>query len=305
MKRFFLVSIVILLVTECYSQHTYSSYYETLSKCEFISNLGQIEKKYNEAFRKNRPLCLSLLYMSSNYSYMHLNVKARRYLLKAAKAGVDRDAVASFSIMDSVLNADSKLEKSFKRAYHHFLTKKCDLINSLKIEQMFTLDQAVRSLYSIYTDKDTAFRKFKGKEMIRQDSINFVMLMKILNQPGFDPLRLTLNAQTGLGYILAHSSTNSYANPDIVFATLKNLVLQGAVQPSFYAFSYDRYYLYSHGENYYCHYYNPRMPIFDIENVDKRRAELWLYSLYKKFELNGNLSELPKEYHYDIDTIGK
>lgn len=303
-KLLILVSAFI-YVQVCFSQENYSKYYEIRSKSALSNDYNQAIYYTIEAFKYNRPLPLDLLSVSSIYAYTKNTKHSNFYLLKAALSGVSRAEVKLYSYSDTNLVIDKKLSLKFDRKYNKFLRKKCDLLNSFKIIKLAERDQNIRSFYSSYSIVDTSFKQFRAMEMIKQDSINYFTLLEIMNKPDFNSSRLTLDARHAIGLILAHSVPANYACPDSVFSILKREMLKGTIAPEFYAFSYDRYYMYQFGMNYYCVFYNSFMPIYDIQNVDKRRNELWIYPLYVKFEKNGELDKLPKDYHYDSNSIIK
>jgi len=78
-------------------------------------------------------------------------------------------------------------------------------------------------------------------------------------------------------------------------------MLKGVITPDFYANCVDRYYGVK-GLNYYCKFYQNELPTYDIENVDKRRSEVFLPPLYFSFKWNNKLDQLPKNYIYVGDS---
>ncbi|MEI6764981.1 MAG: hypothetical protein WCM76_05020 [Bacteroidota bacterium] len=309
MKTIFLIFSLLVSNNFCNAQKDYSAYYKIT--CEFYNNtLDPAKIDYaiknisllESAFEIIDPLPSDLMNASYYYYILNNRRKGRKYLLQAAKAGAiilkSEDAY-----MDSVLNSDKKLRRKYDNFHHHYLTTKCDVENSIEIIKLFNMDQHTRSLFSDYSDADSSFYKYKWKDVVKSDSTNYFSLLKILKSPNFNSRNLTSEAQLGLGIVLMHSATERYANKDTVFAQLKKEMLNGAISPRFYANSVDRYYMYIKSQNYYCCFYDEELPIFDLQNIDKRRAEVWLYPLYLKFKWNNQLDMLPKDYKYDPDSV--
>ena len=104
-----------------------------------------------------------------------------------------------------------------------------------------------------------------------------------------------------------HSVTNRYAKnmADSLVRVLQNLAISGEISNELVACGIDRYYHYSKGVNYYYKFFDRNLPIYDAENLDKRRKEIGLSPLYLFYKNNNHLDRLPKEYKYDINTIEK
>jgi hypothetical protein len=311
MKQYLVLATLLLLSIGSFGQNNYSTYYDVRYDYSYLKNIdpeqgdeqSPTEETFRKAFSLNTALATDLACLATKQIKSGNTKKGKKYLLKTALAGYDVVNGWWESPIDSMINEDAKLRALLQVNYEIFLTKKCDLINSAKISRLFMTDQNVRTIASEFCAHDSLSCDFGTSEMIKYDSINYFTLLEILETPGFNSAKLTGEAQLGLGIILTHSATQPYANADSVFALLKKEILNGILSPQFYANSFDRYYFAEKGLNYYCSLYNSNIPIYDIANIDKRRAEVWLYPLYFKFKWNKQLDKLPKDYSYDPKMI--
>lgn len=311
MKNIIILFLFLYTNAFCLSQTTYIEYYNITYKyynksvdAKNSTNIIIKEALFREAFLSNKPLAWDLFYLADAFYSSGNFKKGTKYLLNAANSGFEISNIGISFFIDSLLNNDDNLRKSYEKKYCSFLKKNCDLINSIKILKLFQSDEHIRMYFRDYAE-DTLFGKFRAYEMIKIDSINYFTLLEIMGTPNFNSSNLTDEAKLGIGIILQHSATRDFANTDTVFALLKKEMLKGVINPRFYANCVDRYYMIEKGMNYYCSFYDEDLPIYDIANVDKRRAEVWLYPLYFKFKWSNKLDQLPKDYTYDIDTIGQ
>jgi hypothetical protein len=312
MKKIILSSLILIANTICFAQKDYTEYYNITYNYhlnspnpEKVCDINKKEVLFLKAFSINDPLANDLFDLADGFYNSGNTKKGEEYLMKAANAGFERSDLEYYFFIDSLLKSDKKLKEKFEKNYSDFLKNRCDITNSIKIIKLFDSDQLLRIHFSKYYQIDTTNKKSIMKEWIKDDSLNYFSLIEIMKSPGFNSSNLTNEAKLGIGIILTHSATNHYTNPDTVFALLKKEMLKGVVDPRFYTNSVDRYYMNNKELNYYCNFYDESLPIIDIENVDKRRAEVWLYPLYLKFKWNKQLEKLPKEYKYDVNTIGK
>jgi hypothetical protein len=299
MKKIILLLLVIAANVNCFAQKDYSEYFK--AKSEIAGNVelkdyqNALASRCQKAFTKNKPIPYDLIIVS-NYFYNNNNKrKGEKYLMKAASAGLKPSETYFRQYFDSLFIKDKKLEAKTIKRYKNYL-RNCDIENSFKIIKLVDNDQITRSFLRGY-EKDTAFSDYKWKQVRINDSANYFSLVNILNTPEFNSTKLTIEAQFGMSVILMHSTTNHYANPDSIFALLKKEMLKGVITPDFYANCVDRYYGVK-GLNYYCKFYHNDLPIYDVENVDKRRLEVFLPPLYLSFKWNNKLDQLPESYIY-------
>jgi hypothetical protein len=310
-KILIIIYLNILTINFCLAQTDYSTYYNITNNYRLNSpnpesaiNINDKEALYKKAFSLNKPLAWDLYVLADGFFNSGNLKKGEDYLLKATAAGFNISETDDFPFIDSLLKANKNLKDKLNKNYNNYLRKNCDILNSIRILQLFASDQHIRFYLRDYSEIDTVFRKFRGIEIGKCDSINYFSLLKIMRSPNFNSSNLTEEAKFGIGLILTHSATDGFANPDTVFAILKKEMLKGVVSPEFYANSVDRYYMNNKGMNFYCKFYDETLPIYDIANVDKRRSEVWLYPLYFKFKWNKQLDKLPNDYKYD-STVGQ
>jgi|GEM_PF-5772889 hypothetical protein len=284
-------SLLVLFFFRSYSQNNYINYYRQLYQ-------GNVDL----AFNMNKPLPNDLFARSIYYFKSKQFHKGKKFLKKAAIYGFNYTECIKQPFMDSILSNNMALHNLVDKSYRIFITRICDFNNSVLITKLFENDQNIRRI-SNYNGTDSLLRKYLMAKLIECDSINYYSLLKIIKEPTFISTNLTLESKLGLGIILAHSATNNYANADSVFQLLKNEMLKGVVSPLFYSNSVDRYYMYNKKMNYYCQFFDEDFPIYDIINIDKRREEIGLPSLYQEFKSINKLNELPKDYKYDNNSV--
>ncbi len=154
-----------------------------------------------------------------------------------------------------------------------------------KIHELELKDQEVRQLKNQIPDNE--FNKLLKKT----DSINHLELYNLVTKEGASPFCFLL-------YHLYGENEKYYTFYDSI---LKMKVFSGECPPEAYALWVDRQKVYVLGEPKQIYgYFNVSTnnydfyPIIDIENVDKRRAEIGLCTLKEFAKINGII--LPKDY---------
>ena len=298
MKNNFLLSaFIIFFFINTYAQKDYLEYY----KLKYIKGQNLLE-----VFKLNNPLPDDLISTSWNcYVGDKNNEEGKNYLMKAALAGFSKDDVKEMfnHYFDSLFIANKYISDEFDINYNKYLNTECDIVNSIKILCLLERDQMSRSFDACEILKDSNIYNCRVINILKFDSINYFDLLKIINNNLFDSKKLMYKAKLGLGLLLMHSTTNDYANHDSIFNILKKEMLKGVISPLFYANVVDRYYIYNKKINYYCNFFDENLPVYDIQNIDKRREEIGLPTLYEKYKSKNKLNLLPKEYKYDTNSI--
>jgi len=152
---------------------------------------------------------------------------------------------------------------------------------------------------------DTGFTKCYYDFFLETDSLNFYSLKKIMQSENFNYSDLTVEAKKCAFMVIMHSLTNRYTINirDSVISELKKEMERGNISNQDFASAIDRYYRFAFNKNYFYEFIDKRLPIFDIENLDKRRTEIGLWPLYIKYYQLDIIDKLPKDYNYDIKTI--
>jgi hypothetical protein len=201
-----------------------------------------------------------------------------------------------------------------------------DFIGSIDFElyqKMYSMSATAQYLASSQL-KDTVWRITREKVFLN----NMKELLNIVKKDGYPGERkLGFYATSTTGSLLIHNAvcfdtTNNtmmlYVKPDKADTAvinelreyLKPLVMKGMIKPAEYVLLYDNIVALKFGiqkMQYYGQYINTAIkifvPIWDIKNVDERRAEIGLPSLYEYAQMKN--VELPKDYPIPPEYVKK
>lgn len=160
----------------------------------------------------------------------------------------------------------------------------------IDIEKWLEVDQFVRS------KNDSCI----GKYFNEVDSINCKNVINLINSKGFPGFNMLGIHSNDILFLIMHATTN-YASEKYWDSYFKPLLLseakKGNISFSSYAFIFDRYYYYLNNKKQYYGLLKTStreyLPIENIKEVDKRRAELglpplWMDSKISKIKLPDN-----------------
>ena len=279
--------------------------YKYLSRC--TKNPDSIKKMKLKALnylKKEDIVRVKDIILDFAYEYNDTNshILSFKNLFKACRYGLSYNTMSEEPKFDSLYRSNALFRRKFDKNYSYYISKKCDVENSIKIIQLHIRDQNCRMFFINVSDTNVLHFKYY-KLMPQIDSMNYFELLKIMKSPGFDSRRLMTEAIVGMGLILTHASTNDFVNSDTVLSILKKEMFKGCINEYFYANAVDRYYMNIKHLNYYYNFKDKKLPIYDIQNVDKRRKEIGLPPLYIQYKNDDMLDKLPKDYKYDSNTL--
>jgi hypothetical protein len=301
----FFLLILIMFLQNGYTQD-YKDYYKLTTKAyNALTKENNLQKSYDlykKAFKYK--FSFSWDYATAAEVAMKLNKKNefKKLLMKTAKLGKDINNIKEYYPYTDSIISKYKLKDKYITTYQRSMRPNIE--TSCKIQMLFIKDQYVRKGAHCISD-DTASRKCYTEFFNEVDSTNYFSLMEIIKKPCFNLARVTDEAKNGMFLILAHSLTTNYAIPyiDTIKAVLMSEVKKGHIENVIYANTIDRYYHIMNNMNYYCQFMSKSLPIYDVDNLDKRREAIGLEPLYIKYKNENSLDLLPKEYKYDVNTI--
>ncbi len=273
-------ALIFLVITTASSQtnydyYKYRSYYNKAVLANAEKKYPEACSNYNEAFKYGNQYLPSHLNLEDYAKSLLATGDTLAALETLKKAVVKGSNIAYMGIAD---NFSKKNEALFKKEYpklrsEYWKTKIDDMDNIIEMGKLDAIDQAVRTNFFNKIPKNTF-----NQLVDITDSVNFFQLKQLVTEKGVNP-------NGNLMFHVQGENLTFYAS------ILKRYIFEGRISPEEYAGWYDfqRIYtkaattqIYGEFDLYDCGQvnYSPDLnPIEDIENVDKRRAELGLMPL--------------------------
>jgi hypothetical protein len=319
----------------CKSQNVVELYYNTINKADSLNYISNEKEKALILYLKAIDLCKNNnLFISSNDDILKIqtilalkddNVAINDLFIYMIKRGINIDEY------NNLKNNEFALKPFFKTKYASFIDNKFDSLYKLHIQtrnlsldfrmvSLLTQDQYSRRVLNIngvsrFIASDT-IAKLKNFIFNTSDCEIRNSIVLLIKDSSF--LKINCNTNYSLGLLrilLLHNFFNRELNQtdsscsylkfyNFIEPQIRKLVNIGKFKNLSYAFLIDRANCWGNSDSakqiYGTHLDNDKKtllyPIFDIENVDKRRAEIFLPSLYQASIIEG--FKLPKEYIY-------
>ncbi len=277
-----------------YDYYKYRSYYNKAKLADAEKNYKQACSDYKEAF---------------NYGNQYLpdNLNLEEYASALLSAG---DTLASLEALKKAVVKGSdidniRISKKFSKKQWDLLLKEAPLLqsqykmanidnlgNNIAIGNLSAIDQAIRN---DLIEKSLP-RNLFNRLMDITDSLNFIKLKQLVIEKGANPDC----------FLMMHLYGDNQKYVPFYDSIFRRQIFEGKITPEFYVFWSERQRIYVAGKttqkygeynfyNYKQKNYSPNKNLIeDIENVDKRRAEIGLMSL--EDWAKGKEGTLPDDY---------
>lgn len=294
---FFLIGNIAISQTN-YDYNKYRLHYNKATLSVAKNNLKEACVEYEEAFKHGNQYLPDNLHLEEYASCLLSlgdTVASLEILKKAIIKGSDIEYIGIANKL-SKKHLDLLKQEAPVLKLEFWKTKIGDIENIIEISKLEAIDQSIRNNFG-----NAPSNLFNRLYQIT-DSVNFIQLKLLVTEKGANPA----------GLLMLHLYDDNQKYVPFYDSILKREIYEGKISPEFYVFWYDRqriyveqkttqkygeYNLFSRGENNYSPNSNP---IDDIENVDKRRAELGLmpledYAIIQKGELPESYKKMKKE----------
>ncbi len=261
-----------------YDYYKYRSYYNKARLFAAEKKYQEACSNYKEAFKYGNQYLPDNLALEEYAESLLATSDTLNSLEAFRKAVVKGSNVAYLGINDnfSKKNADLFFKDYPKLRSEYWRTKINEIDTYIELKNLEATDQAVRTNFF-----NRILRNEFNKLMEITDSINFIKLKQLVIEKGASPEC----------FLMLHLYGDNQKYVPFYDSIFRRGILEGKISPQFYVYWYDRQRIYVEKKStqIYGEYnlidqgeknYSPDLnPIEDMENVDKRRAELGLMTL--------------------------